>query len=113
MIISQQEKKLLYSAYRNGLPTSSAIEHRLKSTLQHSVNTPGALVRGQIAFKSLINLQVAHERALAVAVAIEYFQTASLLLDDLPCMDDATYRRGELCAHKMHGDASQSLPRLR
>ena len=76
------------------------------------MNSTGALVRGQIAFKSLISLQTDQERALAVAVAIEYFQTASLLLDDLPCMDDAMYRRGELCAHKVYGEASTILASL-
>jgi geranylgeranyl pyrophosphate synthase len=47
-----------------------------------------------------------------LAVAIEYFHTASLLFDDLPCMDDATERRGEPCVHRVYGEAAATLAAL-
>jgi geranylgeranyl diphosphate synthase, type II len=37
--------------------------------------------------------------ALPAAVAIELTHTASLVLDDLPCMDDASERRGRAATH--------------
>lgn len=43
------------------------------------------------------------------AVAIECFHTASLIVDDLPCMDDATERRGKLPLHKMFGENTALL----
>lgn len=49
------------------------------------------------------------ERALPAAVAVELTHTASLLLDDLPCMDDAATRRGELVAHRRLGSAGAIL----
>lgn len=39
------------------------------------------------------------------ALAIEYFHTASLLADDLPCMDDDDERRGKPSSHKVFGEA--------
>lgn len=43
------------------------------------------------------------ERALGVAAAVELTHTASLLLDDLPCMDDSATRRGESATHRSVG----------
>lgn len=40
-----------------------------------------------------------------VALTAEYFHTASLVADDLPCMDNDDYRRGRLTTHKVYGEA--------
>lgn len=39
------------------------------------------------------------------ALAIEYFHTASLIADDLPCMDDDDERRNKPTVHKIYGEA--------
>ncbi len=44
-------------------------------------------------------------RALPAAVAIELVHAASLILDDLPSMDDAPLRRGRPTNHKAFGEA--------
>lgn len=46
---------------------------------------------------------------LDVAVAVELTHTASLVLDDLPCMDDAAERRGHLATHRIVGTAGAIL----
>ena len=46
---------------------------------------------------------------LPAAGAIEMVHTASLILDDLPCMDDATLRRGRPTCHVAHGEATAIL----
>lgn len=38
------------------------------------------------------------------ALAVEYFHTASLIADDLPCMDDDDERRERPSLHKVHGE---------
>ena len=43
------------------------------------------------------------------ALAIEYFHTASLVADDLPCMDDDDVRRTQPSAHKVYGEAAALL----
>jgi len=50
------------------------------------------------------------ERAAApFASAIEMIHTYSLIHDDLPCMDDDTYRRGRLTCHKKFDEATAVL----
>lgn len=43
------------------------------------------------------------------ALAVEYFHTASLIADDLPCMDDEEERRGSPTVHRMFGEATALL----
>jgi geranylgeranyl pyrophosphate synthase len=46
---------------------------------------------------------------LAVAVAVEYVHAASLVLDDLPSMDNAVRRRGRAAVHLAYGVATAEL----
>jgi geranylgeranyl pyrophosphate synthase len=55
-------------------------------------------------------LETADARSLAVA--LEYFHTASLLFDDLPCMDNALERRGAPCTHLVFGEEGAILSAL-
>src|SRR5688572_12275988 len=43
--------------------------------------------------------------ALPAAAAVELVHAASLILDDLPSMDDAPMRRGRATNHKVFGEA--------
>jgi hypothetical protein len=47
--------------------------------------------------------------AMAYAVAIECFHSASLILDDLPAQDNADVRRGKPTAHLAFGEATAQL----
>jgi geranylgeranyl pyrophosphate synthase len=47
--------------------------------------------------------------AMAVAIAAELTHTASLVLDDLPCMDDSPLRRGGAATHREAGAAGAIL----
>ncbi|HNR30655.1 MAG TPA: polyprenyl synthetase family protein [Candidatus Hydrogenedentes bacterium] len=49
------------------------------------------------------------ERVIDAACAVELAHTASLVLDDLPCMDDAATRRGRPCTHIQYGKATAIL----
>lgn len=42
--------------------------------------------------------------AMPVALSVEFFHTASLIADDLPCMDDDDLRRSRPSLHKMFGE---------
>ena len=46
---------------------------------------------------------------LPAGCAIEMVHTASLILDDLPSMDDARLRRGRPACHVAHGEATAIL----
>ena len=43
------------------------------------------------------------------ALAIELFHTASLVADDLPCMDNEDFRRNKPTVHKVYGEATAVL----
>lgn len=43
------------------------------------------------------------------ALSIEYIHSASLIIDDLPCMDNAKVRRGKECVHIKYGEAVAQL----
>lgn len=47
--------------------------------------------------------------ALRAGAAVELVHTASLILDDLPCMDDATMRRARPATHRAYGEATAIL----
>jgi geranylgeranyl diphosphate synthase type II len=49
------------------------------------------------------------ESVLPAACAVEMAHTASLILDDLPSMDDAVSRRGRPACHVEHGEATAIL----
>ena len=93
-------------------PVSAAMESRLLAATASSVAHPGKLVRGRLLQATATALQVEETSATNLAVAVEYFHLASLLLDDLPCMDDAQMRRGQPCVHRVHGEATAILTAL-
>ena len=105
-----------FSYVRDGFQHSLTLpidtEPHLYGALRDSLDHPGSLARAQLAF-GIMNREGADRlRARDVAVAIEYFHTASLLFDDLPSMDDATERRGQLCPHILYGEAATQLAAL-
>ena len=94
------------------LPLPAKLDPLFEEALRHVLENPGSLVRPQIVFQMAIayDLDVAHAKDLAIA--LEYFHSASLLFDDLPCMDNAAQRRGAPCAHLAFGDAGAILAAL-
>jgi geranylgeranyl diphosphate synthase, type II len=61
---------------------------------------------------SLLVADILHgqpETVLPAGCAIEMVHTASLILDDLPSMDDAATRRGRPTCHVAHGEATAIL----
>ena len=50
--------------------------------------------------------------AMTAAVAVEYVHTSSLIFDDLPCMDNATQRRGLDALHRRYGEGLAVLVAL-
>src|SRR5262245_42884277 len=74
----------------------------------------GALSKGK-RLRPFITIEVgrmfgAQEKALLrAAAAIECMHAYSLIHDDLPCMDDDDYRRGQLAVHKQFDEATAVL----
>jgi geranylgeranyl pyrophosphate synthase len=106
------EDALLHCAFRRLLPVPPFAESRLQGVLDDTLAHPGSLLRARLAFGILARRGTPPEATLRPAIAIEYFHTASLLFDDLPCMDDAGERRGRPCPHRVYGEAAAILGAL-
>lgn len=73
-----------------------------------------ALMSGGKRFRPLIVILVAEALncqldVLDAALAVEFFHTASLIVDDLPCMDDDDQRREKPSTHKIYGESTALL----
>ncbi|MGB8260899.1 MAG: polyprenyl synthetase family protein [Terracidiphilus sp.] len=99
-------------ALRDALPLPQNLDASLRRALRHVVENPGSMVRPQLAMQTAAAYGMDEARARDLAVALEYFHTASLIFDDLPCMDDAQQRRGVACVHRAHGQAEAILAAL-
>ncbi len=82
---------------------------RLHDAMRHSLLAPGKRVRPILTLLSAEQFGVPQTRVMTAACAIEMIHAASLILDDLPAMDDATLRRGRPTSHAMFGDDTAML----
>ncbi|MDQ8202250.1 polyprenyl synthetase family protein [Pelagicoccus sp. SDUM812003] len=94
------------------LPDLSRSERHLRDALLYVLETQGSLSRARLAYSVGCELELPEHRRICLAAGIEFFHVASLLLDDLPCMDDADTRRGRMCAHRRFGESSAILAAL-
>jgi len=108
----EPEPAALQAAFREALPLLPNLEPTFKSALQHLLHNPGSMVRPRIVFQVATAYGMDYDSAMDLAVALEYFHTASLVFDDLPSMDDASARRGAPCVHIAHGESSAILAAL-
>lgn len=102
----------LRRALRDNCPVTARMEPHLRSVLEETVAYPGRMIRARLALLAGERHGLGAAGAEQLACAVEYYHAASLLLDDLPCMDDAALRRGRPCAHRVHGEATAILAAL-
>lgn len=110
--MSHPLRQYLATALIEQAPRGTAIEPHLQAALNQVAANPGKLLRAQFVATAARHHGLAAAASLKLACAIEYFHTASLILDDLPCMDDASLRRGLPCIHRQHGEATAILAAL-
>lgn len=98
----QIEKELINSINKLGVKT------KLRDACEYALLNGGKRFRPAIVFmisKALgFNADVTK-----AAIAVEYFHTASLIADDLPCMDNDDERRGKKSLHVVYGEACALL----
>ncbi|CAD7050137.1 polyprenyl synthetase family protein [Pseudorhizobium halotolerans] len=100
----------------------SQVEERLEALLEDGGYAPPnllaamrhALLSGGKRFRPLLFILTVpqgddRKAALDIGCALEMVHTASLILDDLPCMDDADLRRDKPATHKVFGQATAIL----
>jgi geranylgeranyl diphosphate synthase type II len=78
---------------------------RLAEAMAYTLRTPSKRVRPVLTILAAEVCGGSVSRALHAAVAMELVHVSSLILDDLPCMDNASLRRGRPANHVQFGDA--------
>ena len=90
--------------YINCLPNSL-----IKEIIAYSLLSNGKRIRPLLCLNLLKDLNIDYYLGGDVALAIELIHTYSLIHDDLPAMDNDTFRRNKLCAHIKYGQANALL----
>lgn len=85
------------------LPEPNEACTRLSEAMRYALLSPGKRVRPLLTLLAAEHLGCPARRALHGACALEMVHAASLVLDDLPCMDDAETRRGQPSLHRQFG----------
>lgn len=86
------------------IPEADAEGQSLAEAMRFSLLSPGKRVRPLLTLMATLQLGGDTTAALDTACALEMIHTASLVLDDLPCMDNAAMRRGLPAVHKRYGE---------
>jgi geranylgeranyl pyrophosphate synthase len=92
------------SALAAHLPRVSGPE-ALAGAVRDAALSPGKRVRGLLVLAAGAFVRARPDALLEVAAAIELVHASSLVLDDLPSMDDASLRRGRPTLHRVYGEA--------
>jgi len=91
-------------ALENCLPKEDTYPPKIHRAMRYSVLNGGKRIRPIL---TLVTSQVLGKKAdlLMAACGTELIHASSLILDDLPSMDNANFRRGRPATHKVFGEA--------
>lgn len=91
------------------LPSAKDGQDNVVKAMKYSLLNGGKRLRPILVIEFCKACGGRFEYALPFACAIEYVHTYSLIHDDLPCMDDDDFRRGNPSCHKMYGEDTALL----
>jgi geranylgeranyl diphosphate synthase type II len=94
------------------LPPEGSAPRQLHEALRYSLVAPGKRIRPLMTILTATRLGADAEASLDPACALEIVHTASLIMDDMPFMDDATTRRGKPAHHRVFGEDLAALASL-
>jgi len=91
-------------AYLRDLAERTGAPAALAEPLRRSIASPGKRVRGILTLAVGEAAGTKADKLVEAAAAMELIHTCSLILDDLPAMDDALLRRGAPALHREFGE---------
>ncbi len=91
------------------IPDSLGGSRRVTEAVRYALLAPGKRIRPLLTLLAATEFGASTLDALDVACATEMVHTASLVLDDLPSMDDAMLRRGQPTTHRRFGEGTAIL----
>ena len=81
----------------------------LLSPMKYGVISGGKKIRSTIIFDAGKIFKVNEKKLINICAAVECIHSYSLIHDDLPCMDNDSFRRGKLATHKKFGEAASEF----
>jgi len=97
-------KTFLKRHFESFSPTVFSGELQLLEAMKYSTLSDGKYFRPLLAFATAESLSIKSSVILPWATAIEVTHVASLIHDDLPCMDNSLQRRGKASCHRRFGE---------
>jgi geranylgeranyl diphosphate synthase type II len=91
------------------LPARHQTAAAVHDAMSYALLAPGKRIRPTLTLAVGEIYRVEPRRLIPAACAIEMVHTSSLILDDLPSMDDSATRRGRPACHAVHGEATAIL----
>jgi len=95
----QSVKIQIEKALENSLPNENTWPVKLHKAQRHALLSPGKIFRPLLCYVVSSGLGKEDEAVILVGCVAEMVHAASLILDDLPCMDDADMRRNQPSTH--------------
>ena len=91
------------------IPPASGPEADLMRAMRHAALANGKRMRPFFLLETGAMFEAPERALLRTAAALECVHCYSLVHDDLPCMDDDDFRRGQPTVHKAFGEATAVL----
>src|SRR5687768_14698520 len=101
---SFQARRALIDRALADLAAESGAPATLEAPIRRALASPGKRVRGILLIAAGETFGCRAEKLASAAAAIEMIHASSLILDDLPSMDDALLRRGAPTLHREFGE---------
>jgi geranylgeranyl pyrophosphate synthase len=86
------------------LPAASEADGGIPEVMRYAALSPGKRIRPAVLMAVAESYGAPPASLPAPAAALELVHACSLILDDLPCMDDADERRGQPSSHRAFGE---------
>ena len=81
----------------------------LLAPMKYGVISGGKKIRSKVIMDSGKIFNINEKKLISLCAAVECIHSYSLIHDDLPCMDNDSFRRGKLSTHKKFGEATAVL----
>ena len=103
------EKALADKALPQLLPAEDAYPATLHRSIRDGVLQGGKRLRSALVRSLCVALGTDADKGTTVGCAVEMYHASTLVLDDLPCMDDSALRRGKPTIHLAYDEATAIL----
>lgn len=109
LVYFHEMKYLIDEKLKKYIKSEKPLLKGLYESINYTLFSGGKRVRPLFCFIIGDLFNVPRDRLISLACAVEMIHTASLIMDDLPHMDDAKIRRGKPANHLIYGQDAAAL----